>query len=105
MDQTADGMDMGGYAMDDMMAYGSPGGDPNGNNGPEVAGGADPEEPTEEELIITELVGRGDGSQYEDPAFPASDSSLYNNPNAPPRHTESEPRALAWRMSSLSASL
>ena len=88
---TMDHTDMGGgYAMDEMMMHDSPGGDPNGN-GPEVA--AEPQEPTEEELIITELVGRGDGSQYEDPAFPASDTSLYNNPNAPPRHADSEPRA------------
>ena len=58
----------------------------------DAAGGAQ-EEPTEEDRIINELVGRGDGSKYEDPAFPASDSSLYNDPNRPPPYADEEPRA------------
>ena len=41
----------------------------------DAAGGAQ-EEPTEEDRIINELVGRGDGSKYEDPAFPASASGI-----------------------------
>jgi hypothetical protein len=48
---------------------------------------------SEEEVIIQALIARGDNVMYEDPHFPASDSSLYKNPNRPPDYADEEPRS------------